>query len=60
MSKRFSAQLPPIKINSGLLQALQSLAQEREITVSQVVRDAIRLYINTQPKNGGDTPCATP
>ena len=51
MALRFSAQLPPIKINPGSLQALQSLAQEREITVAQVVRDAIRLYISTHQKN---------
>ena len=48
---RFSALLPPTKINLGLLQALQSLAQEREITVAQAVRDAIRLYVSTHQKN---------
>jgi metal-responsive CopG/Arc/MetJ family transcriptional regulator len=51
MTPRFFAKLPPIKINSDLLQAVQSLAQEREISVSQVVRDAIRLYISTHQKN---------
>ncbi|MCS6781660.1 MAG: hypothetical protein RMI89_03700 [Gloeomargarita sp. SKYBB_i_bin120] len=51
MTRRFSSQLSPIKLSDDLRQALQQIADEREIPLALAVREAIRLYVKFHGKN---------
>lgn len=50
-TKRFDAEIR-IRLKSEQINALQSLAEEREVTVSQLVREAIRAQLDRQGGSG--------